>query len=148
MRGHFVETKDVRRIAQSNGLGAFDCRIADHQSVDAKMQLLMASEDSPVLFYRPATADQRLIVVLQTASMKKAMLEHGPYLLATDTTHDTSRYPGMICTLFVIETFTGVLLGTLMTIGAAGEGQPVAFFIITSESEEQLTPVFAAIAQR
>jgi hypothetical protein len=56
-------------------------------------------------------------------------------LLCCDTTHDTTRYPGF-------------LLGTLMTVGAAGEGQPVAFFVVGAESEAELSPVFAALSAR
>jgi hypothetical protein len=67
--------------------------------------------------------------------MRDALLKYGSHLLACDTTHDTTRYPG-------------ILLGTLMTVGAAGEGQPVAFFLIGEESETELTPVFRALSQR
>jgi hypothetical protein len=67
--------------------------------------------------------------------MLTALLEYGADLIAVDTTHDTTRYPG-------------ILLGTLLTIGAAGEGQPVLFFLISSESEIELTPVFLALKKR
>jgi hypothetical protein len=67
--------------------------------------------------------------------MKNAMAGFGPDLLACDTTHDTTRHPG-------------ILLGTLMTVGAAGEGQPAVFFLVGEESEAELSPVFHALARR
>ncbi len=92
--------------------------------------------DSPVLLYRPATATQKLCIVLQTASMRETMLQFGGDLLSCDTTHDVSRYPG-------------ILLATVMTVGAAGEGQPLAFCLIgATESEDALAPAFQAIANR
>jgi hypothetical protein len=96
MRGYYVEARDVRQIAASNGMSRFDRKVADHASVDALMQEMgKLGEKSPILYYRPATADQKLIVVMQTASMQKVMTDHGRHLLACDTTHDTSRYPGI-----------------------------------------------------
>jgi hypothetical protein len=35
-----------------------------------------------------------------------------------------------------------------MTVGAAGEGQPVVFFLVGAESAAELSPVFRCIAQR
>lgn len=67
--------------------------------------------------------------------MRRQMLRYGPDLIAVDTTHDLTRYPG-------------ILVGTLMTIGAAGEGQPVAFFLVPAESELELSPVFHALKSR
>lgn len=93
-RGYYVESKDVRQIAASIGMTPFDRRVPDHASVDALMQHLQAMEDSPLLFYRPETADQKLIIVLQTPSMRKAMLDYGRFVLCVDTTHGTTRYHG------------------------------------------------------
>lgn len=99
------------------------------------MNQLIKQDDSPILLYRPATAEEKLIIVIQTLSMRRQMLRYGPDLIAVDTTHDLTRYPG-------------ILVGTLMTIGAAGEGQPVAFFLVSAESELELSPVFHALQSR
>lgn len=150
VRAHFVKTEDVRRVAQQHGLGAFEHRLPDHEAVDAMVRRLQQLPDSPVLFYRPATVDQKLCLVLQTRSMRAAMLVHGPYLLACDTTHDTTRYPGTVVLIFLVpcSRYLGLLLGTLMTVGAAGEGQPVLFFLISAESTAELSTVFCVLASR
>jgi hypothetical protein len=44
--------------------------------------------------------------------------------------------------------FVDILLGTVMTIGAAGEGQPVLFFLVGAESTAELSPVFEVLAKR
>jgi hypothetical protein len=135
-RGYHVKVEDVRRVADSLGLGRFNRRNKDHESVDSLMsELLKTGSDSPVLLYRPATAENKICIVLQTASMRQAMIKFGRDVLCCDTTHDTTRYPG-------------ILLGTLMTVGAAGEGQPVAFFIVGAESEAELSPAFESLASR
>jgi hypothetical protein len=127
---------DVRRVADSIGLGNFNRRLKDHESVDAMMRdLAKLGPASPVLHYQPATAEKTLCVVLQTASLRKAMIDFGGDLLSCDTTHDTTRYPG-------------VLLATVMTVGAAGEGQPIAFCLIGAESEGDLSPAFEALSNR
>jgi hypothetical protein len=88
-------------VAEALGMTRFDRKVPDHISVDAMMmEMIKMGDKSPVLFYRPATASQKLIVVLQTDSMRRAMLEHGPFLLVVDTTHDASRYPGTFFGLF------------------------------------------------
>lgn len=149
MRGYYVEARDVRQIAESMGMARFDRRTPDHKSVDALIQeMAKLGDKSPILFYRAATVEHKLIVVMQTESMRHAMLKHGQYLLACDTTHDTSRYPGKSFILPFYTDISGILLGTLMTVGAAGEGQPVVFFLVGAESSAELSPVFRCIADR
>ncbi len=104
--GYFIEAANVRRVKDSiPELSAFDRRVPDHESVNELMKRLKDMPESPVLLYRPATTRQKLLIVLQTASMREAMEHHGKHVLACDTTHDTSRYPS-VCSYFAV--FGGV----------------------------------------
>ncbi len=63
--GYYVEVDYVRRVAQSLKIALFDRRIPDYASVDAMIKNFARSSDSPIVAYRPATATQKLCLVIQ-----------------------------------------------------------------------------------
>ena len=135
LRGHYIDAQYVRRVAQSEGLARYDGRIPDHLSLTELVEKLRESPDNPIIFYRPATPTQKLCLVIQTQSMKRAMEQFGGKVVCVDTSHDTTRYPD-------------IKLGTLLTLGAAEEGQPILLFLVEEESEASLSPVFEVLAER
>jgi len=134
LRGHYIDVDYVRRVQQALQLGDFDRRIADHDSVHGLVEQFQKEYDY-ILFYRPKTMTSTFCLVIQTASMAKAMAQFGKTVLCCDTSHEITRY-------------VNLLLGTLMTVGAAEEGQPVLIFLVESESEIELVPVFQALAKK
>jgi hypothetical protein len=57
-------------------------------------------------------------------------------------------YQILILSFFQTSRYDKFYLGTLLVVGAAEEGQPVAFFVVGSESELDTTPVFSKFKER
>jgi hypothetical protein len=134
-----IRTKDVFHILRHDLpdlIGMFDK--ADHVSVDLAVQhyLKEQGDRSPIIYYRPRTEQEdHFSIGIQTESMRALLDEYSGNVVCMDTTHKCCTYHSY-------------LLGTLLVLDSTGAGQPVAWFVVEGEKEEEMLPIFQVLQQR
>uniref|UniRef100_A0AAX7VUA0 ZSWIM1/3 RNaseH-like domain-containing protein n=1 Tax=Astatotilapia calliptera TaxID=8154 RepID=A0AAX7VUA0_ASTCA len=106
----------------------FNC--GDSQCVHT---LLNGKHQEHVLFYQPYTSDQELMIVLQTPVMKSNMENYAKQLVFVDTTHCVNQYSFPLFTLVVRDDH--------------GHGVPVAYAIVSNESQKTLETVLGIVCE-
>uniref|UniRef100_A0A914UTY1 C2H2-type domain-containing protein n=1 Tax=Plectus sambesii TaxID=2011161 RepID=A0A914UTY1_9BILA len=134
-RGYYLTEKHVDYYRKKLGFASGRPDLDDHVAVDLIVKQYENDDNSPILFYNPIVAsDDKFALGLQTTGQRRLLDELGSNVISIDTTHKTTRYKYLLCTLMVLD--------------EAGGGQPAAEFFIESESESDLIPLFEALKVR
>uniref|UniRef100_A0A914WNJ9 MULE transposase domain-containing protein n=1 Tax=Plectus sambesii TaxID=2011161 RepID=A0A914WNJ9_9BILA len=134
-RGSYLTKKHVDYYRKKLGYASGRPDLDDHVAVDLIVKQYENDDNSPVFFYKPIVAsDDKFALGLQTTGQRRLLDELGSNVISIDTTHETTRYKYLLCTLMVLD--------------EAGGGQPAAEFFIEMESENDLIPLFQALKVR
>jgi hypothetical protein len=134
-----IRSKDVFHILRHDLpdlIGMFDKE--DHVSINLAVQHYAKElgNKSPIIYYRPRSVEEdRFSIGIQTESMRTLLDEYSGNVVCLDTTHKSCTYHSY-------------LLGTLLVLDSTGAGQPVAWFIVNGEKEEEMLPFFQVLKQR
>jgi hypothetical protein len=137
-RDKLIRTKDVLNILRNDLpelIGYYHKN--DHVSIDmAVWHFAKLGEETPIFYYRPRTREEDTFGIgIQTVSQRALLEQFSGNVVCLDTTHKPCHYDGY-------------LLGTLLVLDSTGAGQPVAWYLVKGESEDEMTPIFAALKQR
>lgn len=132
-RDHFVEEKDLRRIADRYHLtNGWRQHFEDAKSV----HLFVEQNPNIVLYYQPENKEigQELILVLQSERQVKYVQEKREFrVICTDSTHNVGAKKKM---------------ATLMTVDEEEEGVVLAFCICESENVATMKIFYAAVRDK
>jgi hypothetical protein len=134
-----IQSRDVLNILRRELpelIGLFDKD--DHKSIDMAVQHFSEAhgDQSPIIYYQPRTkGEDRFSIGIQTTSMRQLLDQYSGNVVCMDTTHKPCMYDGYV-------------LGTLLVLDATGAGQPVAWFLVKGEKEEEMLPIFRVLKQR